>query len=325
MILQILIPQYKETDEVIHPLLDSIKIQKNVNFNDIGVIIVNDGTDVKLSNKLLKSYPFKIEYIANEHKGVSATRNCCLDHATADYVMFCDADDMFSNIIGIQLILETIRDYPFEILTSAFIEELLMDDGRYHYNLRENDGIFVHGKIFNRKFLIDNNIRWGDELLVHEDSYFNSLALSVAKNKRYIQTPFYMWCWNSNSVSRSDKYYVVKTYNHLIKSAYKLSDELLKRDKLVDSMTMFSINIFQTFYIMTGKFSEIPELKPVIDNLKPLAKEFYDRFSELFEKIDEKDLFDIREKTRRGSMEQGWYKETITFKDWLKSLQSKED
>lgn len=321
MILQILIPQYKETDEVIHPLLDSIKLQKNVNFNDIGVIIVNDGTDVKLSNKLLKSYPFKIEYIANEHKGVSATRNCCLDHATADYVMFCDADDMFSNIIGIQLILETIRDYPFEILTSTFIEELLMDDGRYHYNLRENDSIFVHGKIFNRKFLIDNNIRWGDELLVHEDSYFNSLALSVAKNKRYIQTPFYMWCWNSNSVSRSDKYYVVKTYNHLIKSAYKLSDELLKRDKLVDSMTMFSINIFQTFYIMTGKFSEIPELKPVIDNLKPLAKEFYDKFSELFKKVDERDLFEIREKTRRASMEQGWYKETITFKDWLESLQ----
>lgn len=321
MILQILIPQYKETDDVIRPLLDSIKIQKNVNFNDIGVIIVNDGTDVRLSNKLLKSYPFKIEYITNEHKGVSATRNCCLDHATADYVMFCDADDMFSNIIGIQLILETIRDYSFEILTSTFVEELLMDDGKYHYNLRENDTIFVHGKIFNRKFLIDNNIRWGDELLVHEDSYFNSLALSVAKNKRYIQTPFYMWCWNSNSVSRSDKYYVVKTYNHLIKSAYKLSDELLKRDKLVDSMVMFSINIFQTFYIMTGKFSEIPELKPVIDNLKPLAKEFYDKFSELFEKIDEKDLFDIREKTRRASMEQGWYKETITFKDWLESLQ----
>ena len=63
MILQILIPQYKETDDIIHPLLDSIKIQKNVNFNDIGVIIVNDGTDIRLSDKLLKSYPFKIDYI----------------------------------------------------------------------------------------------------------------------------------------------------------------------------------------------------------------------------------------------------------------------
>ena len=321
MILQILIPQYKETDEVIHPLLDSIKTQKNVNFNDIGVIIVNDGTDIRLSDTLLKSYPFKIDYIVNEHKGVSATRNCCLDHSTADYVMFCDADDMFSSILGIQLILETIRDYPFEVLTSAFTEEVLMDNGQYRYHTKENDTIFVHGKVFNRKFLIDNNIRWEDELLIHEDSYFNCLAIATAKNRRYIQTPFYMWCWNNNSVSRSDKYYVVKTYNHLIKSAYKLSDELLKRDKLVDSMTMFSVNIFQTFYIMTGKFSEIPELEPVIDNLKPLAKDFYDKFSELFERIDEKDLFNIQERTRKAAMEQGWYKETITFKDWIKSLQ----
>ena len=52
MILQILIPQYKETDEIIKPLLDSIKIQRNINFKDIGVVIVNDGTDVKVNISL---------------------------------------------------------------------------------------------------------------------------------------------------------------------------------------------------------------------------------------------------------------------------------
>ena len=98
MKLQILVPQYNETDEVIKPLLDSIAIQQSVDLKkDVGVIICNDGSDVLLSNKLLKSYPFKIEYYKEPHQGVSATRNACLDHATADYVMFCDADDMFFN------------------------------------------------------------------------------------------------------------------------------------------------------------------------------------------------------------------------------------
>ena len=101
MKLQILIPQYKETDEIIKPLLDSIAIQQNVDLkNEVGVIIVNDGTDVHLSEDFLNSYPFKVEYYLNEHKGVSATRNACLDHATAEYVMFCDADDMFYNAFG---------------------------------------------------------------------------------------------------------------------------------------------------------------------------------------------------------------------------------
>ena len=41
--LQILIPQYKEDESIIKPLLDSIEVQQNVDLaNDIGVIIVND-------------------------------------------------------------------------------------------------------------------------------------------------------------------------------------------------------------------------------------------------------------------------------------------
>ena len=108
MKLQILVPQYKETDEIIRPLLDSIAIQQNVDFNDVGVIICNDGSDVFLSEKLLNSYPYKIEYYKCEHHGVSATRNACLDHATADYVMFCDADDMFYNACGLWIIFREI-------------------------------------------------------------------------------------------------------------------------------------------------------------------------------------------------------------------------
>ena len=94
--LDILIPQYQETDTDVKNMLDSIAIQQNVDLKeDVGVIIVNDGSDVFLSEELLSSYPFTIEYYKNEHKGVSATRNACLDHSKAEYVMFCDADDMF--------------------------------------------------------------------------------------------------------------------------------------------------------------------------------------------------------------------------------------
>lgn len=100
--LQILIPHYKEGFEVIKPLLDSINIQQNVNLKDeVGVIIVNDGNECILNKELFKNYDYDIEYYINEHKGVSATRNACLDKATADYVMFCDCDDMFCNVCGL--------------------------------------------------------------------------------------------------------------------------------------------------------------------------------------------------------------------------------
>ena len=75
MKLQILIPQYNETEDVIAPLLKSIEIQQNIDLKDVGVIIVNDGTDVYLSDEFLGSFPFEVKYIKAEHKGVSATRN----------------------------------------------------------------------------------------------------------------------------------------------------------------------------------------------------------------------------------------------------------
>ena len=109
MKLEILIPQYNETEEVLKPLLDSIEIQQNVDFNDIGVIICNDGSDIIFSQEFLDGYSFNITYIKCEHRGVSAARNTCLDNATAEYVMFCDADDLFYNACALYIIFEEIK------------------------------------------------------------------------------------------------------------------------------------------------------------------------------------------------------------------------
>ena len=202
MKLQILVPQYKETEEIIKPLLDSIEIQQNVNLkDDIGVIIVNDGTEVLLSEDFLNKYTYKIEYYKNEHKGVSATRNACLDHATADYVMFCDADDMFYNACGLYIVFREIEGTGFDSLVSAFIEETRhpMTKEVLYIN-HDMDTTFVHGKIHRRQYLLDNNIRWNDNLTIHEDSYFNCLCQKLAKELKYSQTPFYLWKWRDDSV-----------------------------------------------------------------------------------------------------------------------------
>ena len=220
MKLQILIPQYKETDDIIKPLLDSIEVQQNVDLkNDVGVIIVNDGTDVHLSQKLFDRYSFPIEYHLNKHKGVSATRNACLDYATADYVMFCDADDMFYNACGLYIVFREIEMGGFDSLVSAFIEETRMPETKeVIYINHDMDSTFVHGKVHRRRYLIDNNIRWNDNLTIHEDSYFNCLCQRLAKELKYSMTSFYLWRWRDDSVCRHDPKYILKTYNNMLDS-----------------------------------------------------------------------------------------------------------
>ena len=182
MKLQILVPQYKETEEVIKPLLDSIAIQQNVDLaNEVGVIIVNDGSDVVLDESFLSNYPFKVQYIKVSHGGVSAARNAALDAAKAEYVMWCDADDMFYNACGLWIIFREMENGSFDGLVSVFIEET-RDPATKNvlYINRENDQTFVHGKVWRRQYLLDNKIRWNPSLTIHEDSYFNILARSLS-------------------------------------------------------------------------------------------------------------------------------------------------
>ena len=63
MKLQLLIPQYNETEEVMRPMLESINTQQGVDLkNEIEVLIGNDGSDIKLSEEFLGSFSYPIRY-----------------------------------------------------------------------------------------------------------------------------------------------------------------------------------------------------------------------------------------------------------------------
>ena len=57
--LSILIPQYNEDETVISPLLDSLLIQQGVDLKEVEVIIVNDKSDVILSDSFIDKYANK--------------------------------------------------------------------------------------------------------------------------------------------------------------------------------------------------------------------------------------------------------------------------
>lgn len=252
MKLQILVPQYNETTEVIKPLLDSIEVQQNVDLsNEVGVIIVNDGSDILIDRELFDRYSFKIDYYINKHKGVSATRNACLDYATADYVMFCDADDMFYNACGLYIVFREIDNGGFDSLVSAFIEETRVPETQEPiYINHEMDSTFVHGKVHRRQYLLDNNIRWNDNLTIHEDSYFNCLCQRLAKELKHSPTSFYLWRWRDSSVCRHDPKYILKTYNNMLDSNDALVQQFLDRERNDDAMFFATNMIYDAYFTM---------------------------------------------------------------------------
>lgn len=322
MKLQILIPQYKETEEVIKPLLDSIEIQQNVDLkNDVSVIIVNDGTKTHLSKKFLNKYTYKIDYYLNSHKGVSATRNACLDRATADYVMFCDADDMFYNACGLYIIFREIDNGGFDSLVSAFIEESRMPDTKDPiYINHDMDSTFVHGKVHRRQYLIDNNIRWNDKLTIHEDSYFNCLCQKLAKELKYSPTSFYLWKWRDDSVCRNDFKYILKTYNNMLDSNDSLVDELLRRFRKEDAQFYATSMIFDAYFTMNKQEWINQENKEYRAATEKRFKEYYMKFKTLYDSIPEEIKAQIIMGIKNRMFTEGLLMESITFDDWIKHI-----
>lgn len=323
MKLQILVPQYKETEEIIKPLLDSIEVQQNVDLkNEVGVIIVNDGTDVHLDRAFLDHYSFPIEYHLREHEGVSATRNACLDLATADYVMFCDADDMFYNACGLYIVFREMEGNGFDSLVSAFIEESRHPQTKEPlYINHDMDSTFVHGKIHRRQYLIDNDIRWNDSLTIHEDSYFNCLCQRLAKELKYSQTSFYLWKWRDASVCRHDPKYILKTYNNMLDSSDALVGQFLKRDRKQDAQFYAVSMIYDAYFTMNkdewlnqenGEYRHATERR---------FADYWRKHKELHNSIPQDIRAQIIMGIKNRMYAEGMVLETQTFAEWIRQIE----
>ena len=64
--LDIIIPQYGETAQTVETALNSIAMQKDVDFNEIGVFLINDHSKNQIKSTTLKKFPqLNITYLIN--------------------------------------------------------------------------------------------------------------------------------------------------------------------------------------------------------------------------------------------------------------------
>ena len=340
MKLQILVPQYREDERIISKLLDSIELQRNIDFRDIGVIIVNDGSDVILNPFFLQKYKFRIDYIRDEHKGVSAARNRALKEATADYVMFCDADDMFYHPLALQLVIKKTEEKQPDCLYSTFIEEVpdQQHPGNFIYNARPQAFVFVHGKVYRREFLLEKDIWWDEELTLHEDGYFNGLALAQVRQDKliYCNEPFYLWCNNDDSVSRKSPTFVLDTYDQNLIAQDRLITKLLSVN-ILEAINLTAIQLYQTYFLLTGTFVDLSEdeeqpkqfrerLTKELENVENMIVTFYDKFKDCYRHVIQKERERLFLATKGGAaiFNNHDYK-LEDFENWLIEFKKKHD
>lgn len=319
MKLQVLVPHYQERADEIEPLLDSIAIQQAVNMHDVGVVIAYDGQDAtKLPTDVwAHKYPFAIEHVHARKGGVSATRNAALDAAIADYVMFCDADDMFCHACGLHIIMNEI-EVGFDTLTSCFIEETRHPETKKPLFINHDmDSTFVHGKVHRRGYLVDHGIRFNDKLTVHEDSYFNILCQNLTENAKYCPYPFYLWKWRDTSVCRHDPDYILKTYNNMLDSNDALVCEFERRGRHDKAVFYACFMILDAYYTMNKREWLDKTHKDYRDAVENRFASYFKDHKPKWDEASDADRMAISNGVRSRSVMEGMPMETITIDAWL--------
>lgn len=323
MTLDIIVPHYKEPWSLCKYLFDSIAMQELIDWNDIKVIVINDGTDVVLDDALFNRYPYQVDYVIKTNAGVSAARNFGLDCATADYVMFCDADDGFLSNLALFLLFKEMNDGRPTMINPAFIEEsqLTIKDVTQFIVIHQADATYIHGKCYRRDFLVDNDIRFPDGANLHEDLYFNSLAIAIGKDEiREISNPLYLWRWNKNSVVRHESDFLIRNYPALVDMWKRVCDWTKAHGYELEykaCLCKFVISAFYTFQLASFMSARNEKNRRIAERA---VAEWYRSIRKDFYACGEQMISEFVKVLRKDAELNGLLFERIDLNSWLTHL-----
>ena len=302
-----------------------LALQENIDFDEVGVILVNDGEENEFMGGCLKQYPFEICQMSIPHGGVSKARNAGLDASDADWVMFCDCDDSFASIFALYTIFCGMHEEKYNLLITSFVEETVDNDGVMHIVNHDEDTVFVHGKAMKRQWLIDNNLRFNEQLTIHEDGFFNVLtyAIAGADGRQVIKTPLYVWKWNPHSVVRRDNAddYVLDTYDHLMRQRIALTEEFTKR-QMASELTLTVVKtIIDCYYDFQQHTWRLPKNKAKYERAERWFAAYLKRYALLYAKANIKMIGEVASVARaRNVMRKTFLIESETLKQWLEHI-----
>ena len=326
--LQILVPQYKETEETIKYLLDSIECQFSIDMKDIGVIICSDGGNYILDRKFLDKYSYDIDYVVCKHRGVSATRNTAFLLSDAYYVMYCDSDDCFCNNFAIRIIFENIEisekeGKPFDLMSSKFyVERPAEGDKPWALSITDHNNIYIHGRVYRRDYLVKYNLYFNENIWANEDSFFNISTNFYSKNTKLLNIPIYCWRGNPLSVTHDPKY-IMKTLHQLIYSNDSVVEVMLLLNKPEKEIAQSAFDIICKVYLDMNKPAWYePENKEYKDITIKTLKWYINKRGLLCNCLTDED----KRKILQGARNTEHYKniESITFNDFIKRVMSYE-
>ena len=171
--ISIIVPVYN-VEKYISCCINSILNQTYKNFE---LILIDDGSTDN-SAKICKEYAIldnRIKVFHKKNEGVSKARNFGLEVSVGKYIMFCDSDDYVENTWCEELYKTILVNQNSWIMCNTCVIDYasqrkkikqnnldiisILEKEDYYVSMQVGFSGAIWNKIFNRKILLDNNIR----------------------------------------------------------------------------------------------------------------------------------------------------------------------
>ena len=159
--------------------LNIIDYQQCVDKDDIEVTLVySENIPSSVIYDTVNFRSFHVNALPIAYTNVAQARNAGMDSTHADWIMFCDPRDMFTDVCSIEQILQVMPTSEANIIWSQHCKETTLTSGKtFFINLvKELQLISTNGMLYRRLFLYENDIRFNEDLPEFCEYLFNMVV-----------------------------------------------------------------------------------------------------------------------------------------------------
>lgn len=182
----IVIPVYQAKD-TLRKCVQSCLTQKNLEPSELEILLIDDGStdgSSELCDQLATEDEHGriiVRHIVNH--GVSHARNLGIDTAKGRFIVFVDSDDFVSEGFVDNMMKRADEETAIVDETMSYSGNQKINGFQYIENAVLNANTHVWGKLFDRKAIVEGNVRFNEKLTIGEDLMF-LLDLAVYLGKR---------------------------------------------------------------------------------------------------------------------------------------------
>lgn len=214
--ISVVVPAYNCQDTIER----CIKSIQNQTYNNLEIIVVNDGSTDKTETLLCKMQDEddRIKVISIPNGGVSHARNTGIDNATGDYITFVDSDDYIDEEMY-ETLHNLLKKYDVKLVHCSYKnvngKSIISVGNTGKITLQDHDeamkcllsGRLFSGGNWNKLYdkLLFSNIRFNEDIWINEDVLANFELFDLVDKSVFIDKSYYSYVVNCESATHSMK------------------------------------------------------------------------------------------------------------------------